>query len=80
MAPPPLGVGTVREVTLAVVFTVRERFFRWLEGQRFSFSGLEASLPGLRNVAEDWVIEPTPSGSRLHPGRWPSEHTPGLSR
>jgi hypothetical protein len=63
--PPPLGVGTLREVTLAAVFTVRERFFRWIEGQRFSFSGLEASLPGLRNVAEDWVIEPTPSGSRL---------------
>jgi hypothetical protein len=62
---PPLGVGTVREVTLGVVFTVRERFFRWVEGQRFSFSGLEASLPGLRNVAEDWIIEPTPSGSRL---------------
>jgi hypothetical protein len=62
---PPLGVGTTREVTLAVVFTVRERFFRWVEGQRFSFSALEASLPGLRNVAEDWVIEPTPSGSRL---------------
>jgi hypothetical protein len=62
---PPLGVGTVREVTLAVVFTVRERFFRWAEGRRFSFSGLEASLPGLRNVAEDWVIEPTSSGSRL---------------
>ena len=73
---PPLGVGTVREVTLAEVFTVRERFFRWVEGRRFSFSGLDASLPGLRNVAEDWVIEPTPSGSRLTwtlalgPHRW----------
>jgi hypothetical protein len=63
--PPPLGVGTEREVTLAVLFTVRERFFRWVEGQRFTFSGLEASLPGLRNVAEDWIIEPTPAGSRL---------------
>ena len=62
---PPLGVGTERAVTLAVVLTVRERFFRWVEGKRFSFSGLEASLPGLRNVAEDWVIESTPSGSRL---------------
>ncbi|MFJ6417359.1 SRPBCC family protein [Paeniglutamicibacter sp. NPDC091659] len=62
---PPFGVGTVREVTLVKVFTVRERFFRWIEGQRYSFSGLKASLPGLRSVAEDWVIEPTSSGSRL---------------
>lgn len=62
---PPFGVGTVREVTLAGVFTVRERFFRWVEGQRYTFSVLEASLPGLRHAAEDWVIEPTPSGSRL---------------
>ena len=62
---PPFGVGTIREVTLAEVLTVREQFFRWVEGQRFSFSGLEASLPGLRNVAEDWAIVSTPSGSRL---------------
>lgn len=62
---PPFGVGTEREVTLAGGFTVRERFFRWVEGQRYTFSALEASLPGLRHVAEDWIIEPTPSGSRL---------------
>jgi hypothetical protein len=63
--PPPLGVGTEREVTVGVIFSVRERFFRWVEGQRFTFGGLQASLPGLRSVAEDWIIEPTPSGSRL---------------
>jgi hypothetical protein len=62
---PPFGVGTVREVTLAGVFTVRERFFRWDEGRRYTFSVLEASLPGLRRAAEDWVIKPTSSGSRL---------------
>jgi hypothetical protein len=62
---PPLGIGTVREITLAAVFTVRERFFRWDEGRRYSFSVREASLPGLRHAAEDWVIEPTPSGARL---------------
>lgn len=62
---PPFSVGTEREVTLAGVFTVRERFFRWEEGKRYTFSVLEASLPGLRRAAEDWIIEPTPSGCRL---------------
>lgn len=63
--PRPLGVGTVRDVTLAWVFTVRERFFRWEEGQRHAFTAAQASLPGLRHAAEDWRIEPTPSGCRL---------------
>ncbi|MCX4695666.1 SRPBCC family protein [Streptomyces sp. NBC_01408] len=65
VSPHPFGVGTVREVTLLGMFTARERFFRWGEGHRFTFSVFEASLPGLRRAAEDWIIEPTPSGSRL---------------
>jgi Polyketide cyclase / dehydrase and lipid transport len=63
--PRPFGVGTVRDVTLAWVFTVRERFFRWEEGQRYTFTAVQASFPGLRHAAEDWRIEPTPSGCRL---------------
>jgi hypothetical protein len=64
-SPPPFGVGTVREVTLLGVFTARERFFRWDEGHRYTFTVFEASLPVLRHAAEDWVIEPTPAGSCL---------------
>ncbi|WP_030716549.1 SRPBCC family protein [Streptomyces sp. NRRL S-237] len=64
-SPPPFGVGTARDVTLLKFFTVRERFFRWDEGRRYTFSVYEASRPGLRHAAEDWTVEPTPSGSRL---------------
>ncbi|MFI1168681.1 SRPBCC family protein [Streptomyces sp. NPDC020801] len=62
---PPFGVGTVREITLLGVFTVRERFFRWDDGRRYTFSVVEASRPGLRRAAEDWIVEPVPTGSRL---------------
>ncbi|MEU7728433.1 SRPBCC family protein [Streptomyces sp. NPDC040724] len=61
----PFGVGTVRDVTLLKFFTARERFFRWDDGRRYTFSVYEASRPGLRHAAEDWTVEPTPSGSRL---------------
>ncbi|WSY47206.1 SRPBCC family protein (plasmid) [Embleya sp. NBC_00888] len=62
---PPSGPGATREVTLLRLLTVRERFFRWEENKRYTFSAVAASLPGLRRVAEDWVVEPTPGGSRL---------------
>ncbi|MDI2124999.1 SRPBCC family protein [Yinghuangia seranimata] len=62
---PPSGPGTTREVTLLRLLTVRERFFRWEENKRYTFSAVGASLPGLRHVAEDWVVEPAPGGSRL---------------
>lgn len=65
VTPPPFGSGTVREVTLLRILTARERFFRWEEGQRQSYAVFEASLPGLRRAVEDYVITPTPSGSRL---------------
>ncbi|KUJ64037.1 hypothetical protein ACZ90_62995 [Streptomyces albus subsp. albus] len=65
LSPRPFGAGTVREVTLLRVLTVRERFFRWEEGRRFTYSVTEASLPGLRRAAEDWIVEPAPRGSRL---------------
>lgn len=62
----PFGVGTVREVTLLGVFTARERFLPLgRRTQRCIFGVVEASLPGLRRGAEDWIVEPTPAGSRL---------------
>jgi hypothetical protein len=64
-SPPPFRTGTVRDVTLLRVLTARERFFRWDDGKRCTYSVVEASLPGLRRVAEDWMVEPTPGGSRL---------------
>lgn len=61
----PFGVGTVRELTIGGVATVRERFYRWDEGHRKSFAVTESTLPGIRRIAEDYLVEPTPTGSRL---------------
>ena len=61
----PYGVGTVREVTVGGVATVREKFYRWDENERMTFAVVESSRPGIRRFAEDYVVEPTPTGSRL---------------
>ena len=60
----PFGVGTTREITLVRILSARERYFRWEDGHRMSFSAIEVSVPGLRRLAEDWVVE-TPTGSPL---------------
>lgn len=65
-SPRPYAVGTTREVTLvASAIRVRERFFRWEEGSRYSFHGYEANRPVLRRLAEDYVVEADGTGSLL---------------
>jgi hypothetical protein len=65
-SPRPFGVGTTREVTLALgAATVRERFFRWDEGSGYAFCAMQSNRPGLRRFAEDYVVEATATGSRL---------------
>lgn len=64
-SPRPFGVGTTREVTLLRLITARERYYRWDEGRRKTFTAVQASVPGLRRLAEDYVVEPTPTGSRF---------------
>lgn len=61
----PFGVDTTREITLVRILSARERYFRWEDGHRMSFSAVVVSVPGLRRLAEDWVVEETPTGSRL---------------
>lgn len=61
----PFGVGTVREVTVAGVVTVHERFYRWDENERMTFFVDKANRPGIAGFAEDYVVEATPTGSRL---------------
>ncbi|MCW2779919.1 MAG: hypothetical protein JWR35_368 [Marmoricola sp.] len=65
LGPKPRGVGTVREVTLGGVLTVREQFYRWDEGKRKSFFVAASTAPGIRRFAEDYVVESTATGSRL---------------
>jgi uncharacterized protein YndB with AHSA1/START domain len=63
--PRPFNVGTTREITLLRFVTARERYYRWDEGRRKTFTGLQLTVPGLRRLAEDYVVEPRPGGSRL---------------
>jgi len=63
--PRPFGVHTTREVTILRFVTARERYYRWEQGRRKSFTAVQATVPGLRRLAEDYVVEETPDGSRF---------------
>jgi carbon monoxide dehydrogenase subunit G len=64
--PRPFGVDTTREVVLAAgVAKVREHFFRWDEGQGYSFFVSEATLPVFKQFAENYVVEADGTGSVL---------------
>ncbi|WP_330252996.1 SRPBCC family protein [Nocardia sp. NBC_00565] len=64
-APRPFGVGTTRTVTLGGAVRLDERFYRWDEGKRMTFTVDSASIPGLRRFAEDIVLTPHAEGTRL---------------
>ena len=58
-SPRPFGVGTTRTVkALRGANVLKERFFRWENGSRMSFYAVEASVPGFRHFAEDYLVEP----------------------
>lgn len=59
----PFGVGTTREVVaLRGLNVFQERFFRWEEGRRKSFTVVKASAPLVRAFAEDYLVEPAGEG------------------
>lgn len=63
-SPRPFGVGTTREVVLPLrSMTVREQFFAWDEGNRYSFFVTSANRPLYRRFAEDYVVSARPGGS-----------------
>lgn len=62
--PKPFGVGTTRTVWLTTL-TIDEHFFRWEADRRFSFYLTSQSLPMVHALAEDYLLEPTPNGSRF---------------
>jgi hypothetical protein len=65
-SPRPFGVGTTREVVLPLgLMTVRERFFLWEEGRRYTFYVESSDRPMIKSFAEDYVVEKTASGSRF---------------
>jgi hypothetical protein len=71
-SPRPFGVGTTREIEMGSGFMLRERFFRWEEGRRKTFTGVADTLGLFRHLVEDYVVEDTERGSRLS-WRWAAE-------
>lgn len=65
VSPRPLAEGAVRTLRVAHLFTIEERFYRWEEPQRATFHVTSSSRPVLRALAEDFLLEPTPAGTRL---------------
>jgi hypothetical protein len=47
------------------MIAARERYYRWEEASRMTFAAVQTSVPGLRRLAEEYVVEATPMGSRL---------------
>lgn len=77
-SPRPFGVGTTREVVALKGLNVfQERFFRWEEGRRKSFTVIKTSAPLVRAFAEDYLVEPTGEGSCTF--TWTITYEPSLA-
>ncbi|SDH85137.1 Carbon monoxide dehydrogenase subunit G [Actinokineospora alba] len=64
--PRPFGVGTTRVVTLGPgLVSLRERFYRWEEGKRMTFSVEAATRPLFTTFGEDLRLDETLAGTRL---------------
>ncbi|MEV3959442.1 SRPBCC family protein [Nocardia sp. NPDC050193] len=64
-SPRPFGVGTTRDVTLGGLVRLTERFYRWDERSRMTFTVDAASVPGLNRFAEDITLLPLSTGTRI---------------
>lgn len=64
-SPRPFGVGTTRQVTLGGALRLDERFYRWDENSRMTFTVDAASVPGLRRFAEDLTLLSLGTATRL---------------
>lgn len=65
LTPRPLTQGAVRVLRVARLFTIEEHFYRWDDERRATFHVTRASRPVLNALAEDFVLEPTATGTRL---------------
>jgi len=65
LTPRPLGEGAVRVLRVARLFTIEEHFYRWEEERRATFHVTSSTRPALRALAEDFLLDPTPTGTRL---------------
>jgi uncharacterized protein YndB with AHSA1/START domain len=62
LTPRPHVQGAVRVLRVARLFTIEEHFYRWEEPRRATFHVVSSTRPVLNALAEDFVLDPTPSG------------------
>ncbi len=81
---PARGVGTLRTVWVGRA-EVQEHFIVWEPARRITFHIVQSSAPGLRVMAEDYLITPMGNGSQLAvtvgmEAKWPLRLVPFLVR
>jgi Polyketide cyclase / dehydrase and lipid transport len=78
-SPRPFGVGTTRTVSALKGLNVyEERFFRWEEGRRKSFTVVRASAPLTKAFAEDYLVEPAGDDDASCTFTWTVAYAPTL--
>jgi carbon monoxide dehydrogenase subunit G len=65
LTPRPLTQGAVRVLRVARLFSIEEHFYRWEDERRATFHVTSSTRPVLDALAEDFVLEPTATGTRL---------------
>ncbi|HEU4975550.1 MAG TPA: SRPBCC family protein [Baekduia sp.] len=61
----PHGPGAIRLLRIAQLVTVEEEFYRWEPARRATFRVTRQSRRVLNALAEDFLLEPTATGTRL---------------
>lgn len=65
LTPRPHEQGAVRVLRVLRLATIEEHFYRWEAERRATFHVTSATRPLLDALAEDFVLEPTATGTRL---------------
>jgi hypothetical protein len=63
--PRPQSAGAIRHLRLAKFVTIEEEFYRWDAPHRATFRVTQQSRRMFDGLAEDFLVEPSATGSRL---------------
>lgn len=61
----PFGVGTKRRVRLVGGVAFHEQVLAWDTPHRYAYRIERTTVPGIRAMAEEWTVLPTPAGTRV---------------
>ncbi|HMJ37064.1 MAG TPA: SRPBCC family protein [Baekduia sp.] len=63
--PRPQSAGAIRRLRLLKAVTIEEEFYRWDAPHRATFRVTRQSRRAFHGLAEDFLVEASPTGSRL---------------